>query len=132
MPSTCPLPQTKCLYLRGLFSGASSGPGLSCDIALPSRTGGQLSCACRAGNHVPGGLGCIRMCAQSVRCTDTARQKRAWPCVWVTPLQPWGCLVIRPALAFPGFLQAMKQKIPTEVQARGQSRVLESPCWAKR
>ena len=53
----------KRFYLQGLFSGASSGPGPSCDVALPSLAGGQLSCACHAGNHVPGGLGHVRMCS---------------------------------------------------------------------
>ena len=38
--------------------------------------------------------------------------------------------MIRQAVAFPGFLQGVKQKILTKVQARGLS--LESPCWVKR
>lgn len=53
----------KCFDLQGLFSGASSGPGPSCDVALPSLAGGQLSYACHAGNHVPGGLGHVGMCS---------------------------------------------------------------------
>lgn len=62
---------------------------------------GQLSCACHAGNHVPGGLGHVRICAQTLRCTDMARQKRAWPCVWVTlaatgtPRNSSGCCLSR-------------------------------------
>ena len=39
-------------------------------------------------------------CAQTLRCTDVARQKRAWPCVWVTlvagtPRDPSGCCLSR-------------------------------------